>query len=510
MSLQDSHHSFQPKPSYKQGLLEPALRNWTIGDLLQRQAEQFPGNIAISCPGTSNSITYRQLNDRTKLLGKALIASGISVGDRVGIFAGNVLEYVEVALATARIGAIIVLLNTFYTTEEIKRALRFTGCSLLFITESLGKRSLLPCIDQLNEIIETQKSEFPDLRSMVLLSGQCSESSNLQSYADFFNIPPTGAKAASACKAAETQVTPETICNFQFTSGTTGMPKAVMLTHLCTGLQGVPTMFAAVLEWYRQRGTRPPPLRTGIIGGSPVSPALLRELQHEFALEDLGIAYGMTETSPLSFLSKGFEPEGTHSWMEILPHTTAKIVDAQGTIVPIGSPGELCVSGYLLQQGYYQNPGKTSEAMRVHEDGVLWIHSGDEAIMDEQGRCRISGRIKDTIIRGGENIYPAEIEDRLNEHPAISMSAVVGIQDAKYGEAVAAFLQLKHGENPCAQAHISEWVQQTLGKHKVPTLVFHLGVDGVPGDFPKTASGKIKKVDLVAIGTQLVRGAGKL
>lgn len=219
---------------------------------------------------------------------------------------------------------------------------------------------------------------------------------------------------------------------------------------------------------------------------------------------------GMTETSPLSFLSKGFEPEGTHSWMEILPHTTAKIVDAQGTIVPIASPGELCVSGYLLQQGYYQNPEKTSETMRVHEDGVLWIHSGDEAIMDEQGRCRISGRIKDTIIRGGENIYPAEIEDRLNEHPAISMSAVVGIQDAKYGEAVAAFLQLKHGENPCAKAHISEWVQQTLGKHKVPTLVFHLGVDGVPGDFPKTASGKIKKVDLVAIGTQLVRGAGKL
>lgn len=131
MSLQDSHPSFQPKPSYKQGLLEPALRNWTIGDLLQRQADQFPGNIAISCPGTSNSITYRQLNDRTKLLGKALIASGISVGDRVGIFAGNVLEYVEVALATARIGAIIVLLNTFYTTEEIKRALRFTGQCIL-------------------------------------------------------------------------------------------------------------------------------------------------------------------------------------------------------------------------------------------------------------------------------------------------------------------------------------------------------------------------------------------
>lgn len=127
MSQQHSHHSFRPKPSYTQGLLEPALQNWTFGDLLQRQAEQFPRNIAISCPGTSNPITYRQLNDRTKLLGKALIANGISVGDRVGIFAGNVLEYVEIVLATARIGAIIVLLNTFYTTEEIKRALRFTG-----------------------------------------------------------------------------------------------------------------------------------------------------------------------------------------------------------------------------------------------------------------------------------------------------------------------------------------------------------------------------------------------
>jgi long-chain acyl-CoA synthetase len=218
----------------------------------------------------------------------------------------------------------------------------------------------------------------------------------------------------------------------------------------------------------------------------------------------------MTETSPLSFLSKGFESDGTHTWMEILPHTAAKIVDAQGITVPIRNPGELCVSGYLLQRGYYQNQEKTDEVMRVHEDGVLWMHTGDEAIMDEQGRCRISGRIKDTIIRGGENIYPAEIEDRLNEHPAISMSAVVGIQDAKYGEVVAAFLQLKHGENPCANEDISEWVQQILGKHKVPTLVFHLGVDGVPSDFPKTASGKIKKVDLVAIGTQLVRRAGKL
>lgn len=220
---------------------------------------------------------------------------------------------------------------------------------------------------------------------------------------------------------------------------------------------------------------------------------------------------GMTETSPLSFLSKGFESDESQTWMEILPHTTAKIVDAQGIPVPIGSSGELCISGYLLQHGYYQNPEKTSEVMRVHiDDEILWMHTGDEAIMNEQGCCRISGRIKDTIIRGGENLYPAEIEDRLNEHPAISMSAVVGIKDAKYGEAVVAFLQLKHGKKPCSKAHISEWVQQTLGKHKAPAFVFHLGADGVPDDFPKTASGKIKKIDLVAIGTRLVRGTSKL
>jgi acyl-CoA synthetase (AMP-forming)/AMP-acid ligase II len=297
----------------------------------------------------------------------------------------------------------------------------------------------------------------------------------------------------------------------------------------CTGIHGVPTVFGAILQSYRQRGIRPPYLRTGTIGGSQVSPTMLTELRQAFGLKDLGTAYGeftytriylsssnliiagMTETSPLSYLSSGLQQDKTVTWMEIMPHTQAKIIDSQGNTVPLGCSGELCIAGYLLQQGYYKNPEKTGEVMRVHQDdGLLWMHTGDEAIMNEQGHCRISGRIKDIIIRGGENVYPAEIEDRLNMHPAIAMSAVVGVPDARYGEVVGAFLQLTHGESPLPVQGVQNWVQETLGKHKAPQFVFYLGVDGVPNDFPKTASGKIKKVDLVARVTHLVRRTSKL
>lgn len=219
----------------------------------------------------------------------------------------------------------------------------------------------------------------------------------------------------------------------------------------------------------------------------------------------------MTETSPLSFLATGSQPDDTVTWLEIMPHTKAKIVDSQGTPVPVGCSGELCVAGYLLQKGYYRNPEKTDEVMRVHpDDNLLWMHTGDEAIMNEKGQCRISGRIKDIIIRGGENIYPAEIEDRLNMHAAIAMSAVVGVADAKYGEVVAAFLQLAHGQKSPPEEEIQDWVRKTLSKQKVPQWVFYMGTDGALGDFPKTASGKIKKVDLVTLGNRLIQRTSKL
>ncbi|KAB8198872.1 hypothetical protein BDV34DRAFT_61211 [Aspergillus parasiticus] len=563
-------------PSCVYGPTQPPLRTWTIGDVLQRQAREYPYHEALICGNTSTRITYSQLDDRTRRLGDALIASGIGPGDRIGIFAGNVAEYVEIVLATARIGGIAVLFNTFFSTEEIERALRFTGCAFLFICDSLGQRSLRPCIIHLQHIMQMQSDDLPEFRQTILLSDNDLGFSNLQTYEAFLS----GSVQFSRDKneTVEDQVTKNTVCIFQFTSGTTGVPKTVMLTHFnvinngfligdrigltsddticcpwplfhssglvvglmtsllygstlvlpsptfdpgetaralvsekCTGLQGVPTMFAAVLAWYHQQGAQLPALRTGIIGGSPVSPSLLKTLHESFGLRDLGIAYGMTETSPLSYLSKGLQSDERHTWMDILPHTSAKVVDTHGKTVPVGTPGELCIAGYLLQQGYYQNLEKTREVMRLHDnDGLVWMHTGDEAIMNEKGQCRISGRIKDIIIRGGENIYPTEIEDRLNDHPAISMSAVVGIKDRRYGEIVAAFLQLHHGRKAPTTTEISEWVQLVLGKQKAPALIFYLGVDNVPDEFPKTASGKIKKADLVAIGNRLVHNKNKL
>lgn len=216
----------------------------------------------------------------------------------------------------------------------------------------------------------------------------------------------------------------------------------------------------------------------------------------------------MTETSPLSYVGIGPQNDPTGTWLQLLPHTLAKIKGPGGEAVPIGSRGELCIAGYLLQKGYYRNAEKTKEAMRFDSrDKVVWMHTGDEAIMDEQGQCRITGRIKDIIIRGGENIYPAEIEERLNSHPGILMAAVVGVNDAKYGQAVTAFLQPSYGGKYLSRTEIQEWVKQTLGRYKVPTWIFYMGVGGVPDEFPKTASGKIKKIDLMAIGARMIKSS---
>ncbi|KAB8216636.1 hypothetical protein BDV33DRAFT_233320 [Aspergillus novoparasiticus] len=566
-----------PGFSFTHGPLEPSLQTTTIGDLLKFHAKSSPDHCALIAPSSSTRLTYSELNDRIALVARALLSSGIKAGDRVGIFAGNTAEWVEVFLATARIGAVAVLLNTFFTTSEIKDSVRFTECSLLFISDTLGSHDLWPCINYLETVMENGRAEclLPDLKEIVIFSSNIQKGCRFRSYETY--LLRTMRTSAADLGSIEKRVTSDMVCNFQFTSGTTGLPKAAALSHFniinnavlmgqiirltrddivccpaplfhaaglvlgligclthgatlvlpsptfdpaitaqvlrseqCTAIHGVPTILAAIVASYQQMDVRPPPLRTGILGGSQVSPALLRKVQASFGLQDLGVAYGMTETSPLSYIGTGRHADDTAIWLSIMPHTYAKVIDKQGKIVPTGVPGELCIAGYLLQQGYYRNPEKTQEVMRFDEDKqLLWMHTGDEAIMNENGDCHITGRLKEIIIRGGENVYPGEIEDRLNLHPAIAMSAVVGIEDKKYGEVVGAFLELV-GQDPPVIEEIQSWVRQTLGKHKAPQWVFYLGKEGVPDCFPKTGSGKIKKTDLSAIGNRLVHRKGKL
>ncbi|GIK05041.1 acyl-CoA synthetase member 2 mitochondrial [Aspergillus viridinutans] len=377
----------------------------------------------------------------------------------------------------------------------------------------------------------------------------------------------------STLRQAESTVHCREVVNFQFTSGTTGVPKAAMLSHFnlinngrfigerlnltaddvvccppplfhcfglvagmlaafihgsttvlphrdfdaravidavvaerCTVLHGVPTMFAAILQDLHQTGIEIRTLRTGIMAGSKVPPSLLREVHEKLGYRDIAITYGMTETSPASFMTKSSDTElqKMESVGAALPHVRAKVVDGHNRVLPRGSRGELCVSGYLLQQGYYKNPEKTAEAMICDAQGILWMHTGDEALIDEQGYCQITGRLKDIIIRGGENIYPLEIEERLMLHPAIEQASVVGVKDEKYGESVCAFLQSRAGHDRPSLTEVKDWVRRGLGRHKAPEFICWVGPHDRISQYPATGSGKIRKDILREMGNEMV------
>jgi acyl-CoA synthetase (AMP-forming)/AMP-acid ligase II len=280
---------------------------------------------------------------------------------------------------------------------------------------------------------------------------------------------------------------------------------AALRAHNCTALHGVPTMFAAELDLedeIEKGGTEY--LRTGIAAGSSVPAEMMRKLVSKFNLSELTICYGMTETSPVSFMSF---PNDTldrrvSTVGKVMPHTHARIVAVDSLVpLPVNKPGEIVISGYLLQSGYYEDIKKTEEAMVYDDNGVRWMRTGDEGVIDEHGYMRVTGRIKDLIIRGGENIHPLEIENVLFSHPAILQASVVGVPDEKYGEAVAAFIILEHGhkQDPPSVLELSDLVNEKLGHYMVPKYWYFVE------DFPKTASGKIRKVDLKSIAVDKLK-----
>jgi acyl-CoA synthetase (AMP-forming)/AMP-acid ligase II len=282
-----------------------------------------------------------------------------------------------------------------------------------------------------------------------------------------------------------------------------------IVSESCTGLLGVPTMLVAVLQTYRTAPENRWPsicLRTGIAAGSPVPRHLMSQLQATFGLPELVIIYGMTEVSGASFItspSDGLE-EKLSTVGRVIPHTSAKVISPSGEIVPVGTRGELCMAGFGVQSGYYLNPEKTEELMQRDKEGIVWVHSGDEATIDSRGYARITGRIKDMIIRGGENIYPFEIEQRLGEHEAVVQSSVVGLRDERYGEVVAAFLEGREGVRRPGVGELREFVRGTLGAYNAPVHVFWVGKGEDVQEYPKTSSGKIQKVRLREIGNKLI------
>lgn len=458
--------------AFVSGPTTPKLWNKTLGQLIDEQAVQYEDKTAALFPWQSVQLSYRDLSDRSRLVARAMLSCSLHQGDRIGIMAGNCFQYIEAFLAAGRIGCPYVVMNNTYSPQELANALSISSCRLLFLADHIGPKSLANHLQRVEK--EISNGSLPHLKHVVKLSDsakdeeleQCA-SSKVWAYSRF--VAAASGRDKTALHEAQGRVRASDTLNLQFTSGTTGDPKAAMLTHnnlinngrfvgikmhltptdivacppplfhcfglvmgflstithgstivfpcdqfdaglvldalyhhKCTAVLGVPTMFISMLEANEKKKYSISTVRTGLAAGSSVPAELMRRLEQKLGIRGMLIAYGMTETSPVTFLTSldDTEDRRTKTVGQVMPHTAAKVIKPDGETAPRGTPGELCTSGYALQQGYWNNEVKTREAMRTHEDGVLWMHTGDECVIDNSGYCSVTGRIKDIIIRG--------------------------------------------------------------------------------------------------------------
>ncbi|KAL1856745.1 putative NRPS-like protein biosynthetic cluster [Paecilomyces lecythidis] len=464
LHVQESATPQTQQLSIVHGPRQPELFDITLGELLTLQSLQYRNSECLVVPWTGTRWTYGELEKESYRLAQGLLAVGIQKGDRVGIMAGNCEQYVSVFFAAARVGAILVVLNNTYTPSEVYYALDHAGIKFLFMSPTIGRHSLVEVLEKLGP--RPQKNgTSKSLEEIVIIRGKYKD---FGTYAD---VVQRGSKMTpEALLNREEQLSPHDVCNLQFTSGSTGNPKAAMLTHhnlvnnsrfigdrmnftsfdilccppplfhcfglvlgllavvthgakivypgetfdpqavlhaisdeRCTALHGVPTMFEAILALPRPEKFDSTNLRTGIIAGAPVPRPLMKRLLEELNMTEFTSSYGLTEASPTCF--NAFTTDTIHTRLttvgKVMPHASAKIIDTNGNIVPIGQRGELCMAGYQLTKGYWNNPAKTAETMITDSDGVTWLKTGDEASFNAQGYCTITGRFKDIIIRGG-------------------------------------------------------------------------------------------------------------
>ncbi|KAF8488064.1 acyl-CoA synthetase [Gautieria morchelliformis] len=520
---------------------------------------------------------FAEFDRHIEALSRGLVSLGIKRGDRVGVVMGNTSVYALLQWACARVGAILVTLNPAYRAPELVQALKLVGVSALFIVPSLRGSDYLSMLSSALPSLSTSASStivsdvLPDLRSLVLVdnigTGDRFEAALTRmkctiDYRELFMWQQSAAEDKYINELSQIS-TKDDVINLQFTSGTTGAPKAVSLTHQllnnalsigrcmkftpedklcnvpplyhcfglvlgnlaawvhgscivypsenyhpkatvdtlvaeqCTALHGVPTHFLGILEEVSRRGgVNFPKLRTGIAAGSPIPEELMRQLIDKLNLKELTIAYGMTPTSPVSFQTIPTDPirKRVETVGRVQPHVKAKVIDPQGNILPVNQPGELCVAGYLVQRGYWNDPEQTASVMRRHPgDSDLWMHTGDETIMDEEGYLRVISRIKDIIIRGGENLFPVQIENTITNHRSIREAAVVAVPDATYGETVGVWI-VRHANEPLiTRSELRQWVGRQMNPQNQPVWVWFVGEDGVETELPKTASGKVQK-----------------
>jgi fatty-acyl-CoA synthase len=462
-------------PSYDQGASDQPLLGETIGENFNRIAMAHADREALVDWFTGRRWTYARLHHDVLALAHGLIRLGIDKGDRVGIWAPNCPEWTVLQYATAEIGAILVPINPAYRTDELAYVVNQAGIRLLVAAPSFRTSDYAT-------MIEDARPGCPDLRWVVLLGS-----------ADWRALPDSGGDPR-ALAARQALLSPDDPINIQYTSGTTGHPNpaatlAAVEEERCTSLCGVPAMFIAELAQPGFDAYDLSSLRTGAMGGAPCPVEVMKQVVDRMSMTQVTIVYGMTETSPVSAQTRVDDTldRRVSTVGRVHPHVEIKIVDPEtGVTVPRGVPGELCTRGYSVMLGYWRQPGKTTEAI----DAARWMHTGDLATMDADGYVAITGRLKDMVIRGGENVSPREIEEFLHTHQDVQDVQVIGVPDARLGEEIMAWIRLRPGAPAMTAADVREFADGKLARYKIPRYV------RIVEDFPMTASGKVRKVEM--------------
>jgi fatty-acyl-CoA synthase len=527
--------------SYAHGASNTALLGETIGDNLRRTAERVPRCDALVVRTQGFRATYAELWELTGLAARALLARGIGRGDRVGIWAPNRFEWVVLQYATARVGAILVNINPAYRSSELEYVLVQSGARLLFIARGFRGADYRAMVAEARAPALEETVVLDDQWSDTLAGGDAIDPRALDAretelqFDDPINIQYTSGTTGFPKGAT---LTHHNLLNNGFFTGEAlryserdrvcipvpfyhcfGMvlgnlactshgacmvipgegfdPLAsleAVQAERCTALYGVPTMFIAELDHPRFGEFELGTLRTGIMAGSPCPVETMRQVQTRMNMREVTICYGMTETSPVSAQSAVDDPldKRVSTVGRVHPHVEVKIVDAvSGDVVPRGTTGELCTRGYSVMLGYWNDPDATGRAI----DAAGWMHTGDLATMDEGGYVNIVGRIKDMIIRGGENIYPREIEEFLYTHPAVSDAQVIGVPSAQYGEEVMAWVILKPGASATID-DLRAHCDGRIARYKMPR---HWKIVEA---FPMTVTGKVQKFRMREMAVQ--------